>query len=257
MVSTSARNSEEHSRQMASKQLTYRSQPFTISYVLVNPGAKKSLLILHGWGSNKEIMQQAFSQKFPDYRHIYVDMPGFGHSSNEMILTTKDYAQVLHLFLQEIQSEPGIIIGHSFGGKVATLLDPKCLVLLSSAGILTKKPWSVKLKIATVKFLKPLGMKKIRSLFVAPDAQGMSHEMYGTFKNVVNEDFESQFANYRSKALLFWGKEDTATPLWTAHKIKSMISDSKLYPLDGDHFFFLKHAKFIEEKILQECSQSS
>ncbi len=241
---------------MASKQLTYRSQPFTISYVLVNPGAKKSLLILHGWGSNKEIMQQAFSKKLPGYKHIYVDMPGFGHSSNEMILTTEDYAQILRLFLQEIYSSPEIVMGHSFGGKVATLLNPQCLILLSSAGILTEKPWSVKLKIATVKFLKPLGMKKIRSLFVAPDAQGMSHEMYETFKNVVNEDFESQFAGYHGKALLFWGKEDTATPLYTGEKIASLIQNSQLYPLDGDHFFFLKHTKFIEDKILQECGES-
>jgi len=235
---------------MASRTVEYRSVPFTLSYEITNPAAAQTILVLHGWGSNKEIMKQAFGSRFPEYRHLYLDLPGFGRSSNEMILTTEDYARIVGLFLDTLGITPQIAMGHSFGGKVATLLQPSVLVLLSSAGIVTEKPWSVKLKIATVKFLKPLGMKKIRSLFVAPDAQGMSHEMYETFKNVVDEDFESRFAAYRGKALLFWGREDTATPLYTGEKIASLIPDSRFYPLDGDHFFFLRHADFIEQKIL-------
>ena len=38
-------------------------------------------------GSNKEIMKQAFGKTLPHYKHIYLDMPGFGKSNNEMILT--------------------------------------------------------------------------------------------------------------------------------------------------------------------------
>jgi pimeloyl-ACP methyl ester carboxylesterase len=75
--------------------------------------------------------------------------------------------------------------------------------------------------------------------------------MYETFKSVVDEDFESEFSQSQSRALLFWGKEDTATPLYTGEKIASLIPDSQFYPLDGDHFFFLQHADFIEEKILK------
>jgi len=235
---------------MAGRTVTYKGAVFTLSYELVNPGKQETVLILHGWGSNKEIMKQAFGECFSEYRHLYVDMPGFGKSNNDMVLTTEEYSEIIGLFLKDLGIEPQIAMGHSFGGKVATLLQTPVLVLLSSAGILTEKPWSVKLKIATVKFLKPLGMKKIRSLFVAPDAQGMSHEMYETFKNVVDEDFESRFATYRGNALLFWGKEDTATPLYTGEKIASLIPGSQFYPLDGDHFFFLKHANFIEQKIL-------
>jgi len=236
---------------MASRTVQYKDHSFTLSYELVNPAQEQAILILHGWGSNKEIMKQAFGAKFSDFKHIYVDMPGFGRSENEVILTTEDYAHIMQLFLEDLSIKPEIAMGHSFGGKVATLLATPCLVLLSSAGIVTQKPWSIKLKIATVKFLKPLGMKKIRSLFVAPDAQGMSHEMYETFKNVVDEDFESRFAQSQSKALLFWGKEDTATPLYTGELIASLIPGSQFYPLDGDHFFFLKHADFIEEKVLK------
>ncbi|NKQ40199.1 MAG: alpha/beta hydrolase [Sulfurovum sp.] len=238
---------------MASKRVLYREYTFDISYTLVNTSLSKSILILHGWGSNKELMKQAFTKRFAGYKHIYVDMPGFGKSNNDTVLTTSDYAEIMKLFLGELGATVQIAMGHSFGGKVATLLQVPCLVLLSSAGIVTDKPWSIKLKIATVRFLKPLGMKKIRSLFVAPDAKNMSHEMYETFKNVVDEDFEVEFSKSRSKGLLFWGIDDTATPLCTGEKIAALIPDSEFYPLDGDHYFFLQHADFIEQKIIQHC----
>ena len=72
-------------------------------------------------------------------------------------------------------------------------------------------------------------------MFVSDDAKGMSHVMYETFKNVVNEDFEADFSASKSRGLLFWGTEDTATPLWTGEKIETLIANSKLYPLEGDH----------------------
>ena len=240
---------------MASKEIRYKEQTFQLSYELVNPTQEKVLLVLHGWGSNKEIMKQGFGKCLPEFKHIYLDMPGFGKSSNEMILNTEDYAKIVQLFLDTLQVKPRISMGHSFGGKVSTLLNTECLVLLSSAGIVTEKPWSVKVKIATFKLLKPLGFAKIRELFVAPDAQNMSQEMYETFKNVVDEDFEDSFSASKSKALCFWGKEDTATPLYTGEKIAGLIADSEFYPLDGDHFFFLKHADFIAETITQKCTE--
>jgi len=240
---------------MASKEIIYKDTPFQLSYELVNPAQKEVLLILHGWGSNKEIMKQAFAKTLPEYKHIYLDMPGFGKSNNDMILTTEDYGQIVQLFLDTLEVKPLVAMGHSFGGKVSTLLNTPYLVLLSSAGVVTVKPWSVKVKIATFKLLKPLGMKKIRELFVAPDAQGMSHEMYETFKNVVDENFEDSFAKSKSRALCFWGKEDTATPLYTGEKIAGLIENSEFYPLDGDHFFFLQHKDFIAQTITEQCKE--
>jgi len=237
---------------MAVKEITYKEQVFKLSYEIINPNKSELVLVLHGWGSNKEIMKQAFGKELKEYKHIYLDMPGFGASTNEMILTTKDYAEIVQKFLDTLDVKPIITMGHSFGGKVSTLLNPSTLVLLSSAGVVTEKPWSIKIKIATFKFLKPLGMKKIRELFVAPDAQGMSHEMYETFKNVVDEDFEDEFSKSTSMALCFWGIDDTATPLYTGEKIAGLIENSKFYPLEGDHFFFLKHAKFIANKIIED-----
>jgi len=238
---------------MASRSCQYDGKQFNVSYDLVNPSKQDSILILHGWGSNKEIMKQAFGSRFPDYKHIYVDMPGFGHSNNAHILHTSDYAKIMQSFMGELNVHPDIIMGHSFGGKVATLLNPKCLVLLSSSGILVPKSAKVRAKIALFKLLKPLGLGRLRRLFVSDDAKEMSHEMYETFKNVVDEDFESNYDNVTGKTLCFWGKSDTATPLWTGKKISSRVKDGTLFPLEGDHFFFLNHAEYIEKKIKEFC----
>ena len=71
---------------MAVKHLKYDGNDFIISYKMLNPKEEKDLIILHGWGSNKEIMEQAFLNSFKEYRHIYIDLPGFGGSTNDTMV---------------------------------------------------------------------------------------------------------------------------------------------------------------------------
>jgi pimeloyl-ACP methyl ester carboxylesterase len=236
---------------MAIKTIEYNLDKFEINYTLANPSKHKSIIFLHGWGSNKEIMLQAFKSTFKEYKHIYIDMPGFGKSPNSQILTTDDYTNIISIFLTQITSSKDIIVGHSFGGKVATILNPNILILLSSAGILVPKTLSTQIKIKLFKLLKNIGGTKLYSLFASKDVEGMSQNMYETFKNVVDEDFSPKFKTFSNKALLFWGKEDTATPLNTGEKIASIMSDATLFPLEGDHYFFLKNASIIENLTLK------
>jgi len=223
---------------MAVKSIQFKQHTFDISYEIVHPEAKVDLIILHGWGSNKNLMKQSF-----------------GNSTCSMELTTVDVARIVELLLIHINAQKDIILGHSFGGKVALLLEPKILVLVSSAGIYQEKSLKVKTKIALFKLLKVFGFSKLRSLFVADDAKQLSEYMYQTFKNVVNEDFSDEFAKYEGRALLFWGREDTATPLSAARKIHELTKDSRLEVYDGDHYFFMNHAeeisKIIEEEFLK------
>lgn len=242
---------------MASKEIFYNNHTFQLSYEIVNPSQEEAVLILHGWGSKKEIMKQAFCSHLNEYKHIYLDMPGFGNSTNQVVLKTEDYANIVNLFLDALNVKPKIAMGHSFGGKVSTLLKTPCLVLLSSSGVLVPKQLKVRLKIALFKLLKPFKLDRLHQFFVSDDAKGMSREMYETFKNVVNEDFDANFAASKSKALLFWGKEDTATPLWSGEKIANLIPNSSLFPLDGDHYFFLKHGAFIAQTISEQCKETA
>lgn len=235
---------------MAIKSIQYKHHTFNISYDILNPERKHNFVFLHGWGSNKELMKQAFGAHLDAFRHIYVDLPGFGNSTCSMALETEDYANIMELFLAQINANQDfMVLGHSFGGKVALLLRPEILVLAASAGIVVKKPLKVRAKIVFYKLLKGLGLSSLRSLFVADDAKELSEPMYRTFKNVVNEDFSDRFALFRGKALLCWGEQDTATPLYTARTIDALVPDSRLVTFEGDHYFFLKHAGGVAAEI--------
>lgn len=234
---------------MAIKSIQYLQHTLDISYEIINPHAKIDMIILHGWGSNKELMKQSFSSYMDSFRHIYIDLPGFGKSTCNIALTTADVARIVELMMIHINAQKDIIVGHSFGGKVATILNPSVLVLLSSAGILVPKPLGIKLKIMLYKTLKIFGLSKLRNLFIADDAKALSKPMYQTFKNVVNEDFTSIFSGFDKKALLCWGDQDTATPLFTGEKIAELIKDSKLVTYSGNHYFFIEHAKDVAKNI--------
>jgi alpha/beta hydrolase family protein len=231
---------------MAVKEVKYGGKIYRISYETVNPANKDVALFLHGWGANKEIMKKTFGAYFKDFRHVYVDMPGFGASSMHGALATKDYAKIMKTFLDELGANPKIIFGHSFGGKVATLLNPEYLALLSSAGIVAKKPLWVRFKIALFKFLKLFGLGFLYKFFATKDVKGMSKTMYETLKNVVDEDFSSKFADFGGKAFIFWGEEDKATPLKSGERVSRLIKNSEFHALKGDHFFFLLHARYID-----------
>ncbi len=233
---------------MAVKSIQHLQHTFDISYEILNPEAKVDLIILHGWGSNKEIMKGAFGSHMQGFRHIYIDLPGFGNSTCPIALTTTDVARIVELFMIHINASKDIILGHSFGGKVALLLEPTVLVLVASAGIYIEKPLSIQLKIAMTKVFNFFGLSKFRSLFVAEDAKKLSRPMYETFKNVVNEDFSHEFSKFHGKALICFAKEDTATPLSSGEKIAELIKDSHLEVYEGDHFFFTKNAQDIAQK---------
>jgi pimeloyl-ACP methyl ester carboxylesterase len=234
---------------MALKSIQYDQHTFDVSYEIVNPEAKVDIIILHGWGSNKNLMKQTLSPYMDSFRHIYIDLPGFGNSTCSYALNTSDVARIVELLMIHLNASKDIVLGHSFGGKVALLLEPRVLILVSSAGIYVPKPLKIQAKIALFKLLKAFGLSKFRSLFVAQDAKNLSEHMYQTFKNVVDEDFSDEFSKYEGKALLCWGKDDTATPLSSAKKINELIKDSKLEIYDGDHYFFMKNAKDISKKI--------
>ena len=234
---------------MALKSIQHKQHTFDISYEIINPNEKVDLIVLHGWGSNKGLMKQSFSPYVSGFRHIYIDLPGFGKSTCPVSLTTVDVARIVELLMIHINATRDIIVGHSFGGKVATLLDPKVLVLLSSAGIFMPKSLKVLAKIALFKTLKIFGFSKLRSLFVAEDAKELSEHMYQTFKNVVDEDLTREFSNYSGKALLCWGDKDTATPLVAGERIHKLIEDSSLEIYQGDHYFFMKHTQDVSTKI--------
>lgn len=244
---------------MAIKNVNYFDKEFNINYEIVNNTKDDIIVFLHGWGSNKEVMKKAFTSHLKEYKHIYIDMPGFGKSTNEYVLTTKDYANIMQIFLNELLPKNSIdsliIAGHSFGGKVATYLEPKTLVLLSTAGILEEKSFKTKLQIKLAKLFNKTGLKKVTKFLRSKDVENMSQNMYETFKNVVDEDFSQVFENYTKNTIILWGESDTATSLHAGETIHKLIKNSKFKSFVGNHYFFLDNDDLVArdlEKFLRD-----
>ncbi len=230
---------------MALKEIKYHNITYNISYEIHNKNGLRTVVFLHGWGSNKEIMRDSFLKYLDDFRLLFIDLPGFGNSSISRPLCTKEYADIINLFLESLCIKRDIIFGHSFGGKVATLLNPNILVLLSSAGIPNRKSFKIRVKIKIFKLLKPIFRDTLYRVFATKDVEGLSRIMYETLKNVVDEDFSIIFTDFKNRALIYWGRADKAVPLENAKKIDSLMSNSLLRIYEGDHFFFLNEAEKI------------
>jgi pimeloyl-ACP methyl ester carboxylesterase/predicted amino acid-binding ACT domain protein len=94
----------------------------TVSYVVGGRGLP--VLFLHGWGLDHESYRRALRRLTTrGCRVIAPSLPGFGHSDELPVLerTLVGYAGWVDRFLEAIGAdEPVVVLGHSFGGGIAT-----------------------------------------------------------------------------------------------------------------------------------------
>lgn len=215
--------------------------------------SKNYIVFLHGWGADKSSF--LFTKNyFDDYTLIYVDFPGFGESTEpEKPWSVFDYTQELKTLLDGFDIEKLMLVGHSFGGRVAIKYsflyqhdynDFK-LCLVDSAGLKPRRGLIYYWKIYKFKLLKKIANKfkfceKTLSKFGSSDYKVLSFTMKETFKKVVNEDL-SYDARYISKpTIIFWGSKDKDTKLYMAKRLNKLVIGSKLFIAhNAGHFSFL------------------
>ena len=223
-----------------------------VKNVLVNYiqyGEGKDILLLHGWGQNIEMMKilgDNFSNRF---RITILDFPGFGESSEpEEVWSIKDYSDMLEAFIKELNIKKPIIMGHSFGGRVAIRYSSnhpiEKLVLFGSPCIRhnTELPLSVKI----FKGIKKLpGMDKIgefaKNFIGSRDYKAASPVMRQILVNVVNEDLSSFAKDIEEATLLIWGEQDTEAPVEDAKELEGIMIDAALIVLPGTHYAYIEN----------------
>lgn len=231
---------------------------------------EKKILILPGWGNTRATFYNIINYFKEEYTIYIIDYPGFGNSPIPATpLTIYDYADLIINFMSEEKLVDPIIIAHSFGGRLTTLLTGyykeqiSKLILIDIATIKPKKTIRQKLKEKTYKCLKkclnllsPLKREtynqKLIKIFGSSDYQNLNPIMQQTFKNIVNEDLKEHLQNIESDTLLLWGKKDQDTPLKDAIKINNLIKDSALivFP-DATHYSYLQYPILVN-KIINE-----
>ncbi|MBQ8892582.1 MAG: alpha/beta hydrolase [Bacilli bacterium] len=217
-----------------------------INYIQYGKGP--DIVLLHGWGQNIKMMDPLGKNLSDNFTITILDLPGFGSSEiPKFAYTINDYTEVLHEFLESLKIEKPILIGHSFGGRIAinyaSIYEVSKLVLFGSPFIVREK------KGLKVKLLKTLKEIKFLSKFAETMKNYMGSEDYkaasGVMREIlvktVNTDLRDAAANIKVSTLLIWGENDTAVPVSEAKELEKTIKDSALIVLQGTHYCYLEN----------------
>lgn len=221
-----------------------------INYVDYGNKIGKTILFLHGWGQNIEMMQELGNQFQKDFRIIIVDLPGFGRSSEpKEVFTLYDYVEIIKTLLDKLNVSNPIIVGHSFGGKMgllyASMYDVEKLVCLASP--YKKKIKKDSLKTKTLKFAKKIpGLNKLEGFakkhIGSTDYKNSSEMMRNILVNHVNLDITEEVKKITSPTLLIWGTNDAAVDILDAYELEKLIPNCGLVSYEGcTHYAYLEN----------------
>ena len=218
-----------------------------INYIQYGEG--KDILLLHGWGQNIEMMKPIgdnFSDKF---RVTILDLPGFGNSSEPPTpWNMTNYSDMLEEFIDKVGITKPIIIGHSFGGRLAIRYSAnnpiEKLVLFGAPCIRIQE--KLPLYVRILKTLKKLPLMNefgeyMKQYIGSRDYKAASPIMRQTLVDVVNEDLSSYAKKIEEPTLLIWGQNDTEAPVSDAKELERIMIDGALIVLPGTHYAYLEN----------------
>lgn len=219
-----------------------------INYIDYGEG-KNTIVFLHGWGQNIEMMKPVGDKLQKNNRIIIVDLPGFGETKEpDTIWTMYDYADAIKEFLTELKIDNPIMVGHSFGGKISLIYASKYktekLILFGSPFKKEVKKLSMKTKVLkslkkvpVIKNLEGFAKKHIGSR----DYKAASDFMRKILVEHVNLDITEDVKKIKCPTLIVWGTMDSEVPIERAYELEKLIDDSAVIPYEGcTHYAYLE-----------------
>lgn len=231
---------------------------------------KPPLVILHGWGlSGARFSDLTRELKNEGYRVFAPDFPGFGTSLvPSRAWTLSDYAQFLHEFTGEKKLTKPVLIGHSFGGRVALKFNAifpgsvSALILTGVPGFTPIPKQRLMLFISLAKLGKlvfsvpPLSLvqNKVRRWYYyvigAKEFYRAEGPMRETFKKIVAEELVGPMKMVTVPCLLVWGEGDIIVPPSIASRMQKAIGGSQLVLIPNvDHGVPFKEPKIFVSNI--------
>jgi pimeloyl-ACP methyl ester carboxylesterase len=163
---------------------------------------------------------------------------------------------MLEDFVQQLDIQKPILLGHSFGGRISILYASRNevdkIVLVDAAGVKPKRSLKYYYKVYTFKVFKRLAytflskgkadklVDKWRGKAGSSDYSQASSKMRAIMSRVVNQDLCEFMPKIKAPTLLIWGENDKATPLSDAKTMERLIPDAGLVSFPGaGHYSFL------------------
>lgn len=217
------------------------------------------VVFLHGWGATHDTFWPAAARVARNGFAVHVlDLPGFGGSG----LPPKpwgvpDYAEWVLAYLDNNALERVFLVGHSFGGRISLVLGAEYparilkIALSNSAGVKLPPPLRIRFyyiwrrALLSVLSLPGLGKVKSRVLGYLRQRYGSSDYLNAgplaeTFKLVIAQDLLPYARRVPAPTLLFWGDQDTDTPLAAGRILEKDMPDAALIVFEGaGHYAYL------------------
>lgn len=198
---------------------------------------------LHGWARDRSDLIAALD----GFSALNVDLPGFGASPPPATRTgAAGYAEMLTTALDVALDAPVVLLGHSFGGRVAVVMAatrPDLVRALVITGVPLLRPEGAlrkpKLSVRIAKELHRRGLltdgrlEAIRRKHGSEDYRQASGVMRDVLVTVVNETYEDALRAIACPVTLVWGADDTAAPVSVAERARALLRDATLTTLTG------------------------
>lgn len=204
-----------------------------------------TVLALHGWGRRGN----DFAKALDGLSGIAPDLPGFGASPDpDEVIGADAYADIVAQILDSFDRPP-VLVGHSFGGRVAVCLaakQPEKVGGLVLTGVPLIRLETGRRPAAGYRFarwLNSMGVisdermereKKKRGSADYRSADGVMRDILVT---VVNESYEGQLGRIEGRVHLLWGGDDREVPVSVAEAASALLADPEIEILPGvGHF---------------------
>jgi pimeloyl-ACP methyl ester carboxylesterase len=177
-----------------------------------------------------------------ELRVTTLDMYGFGKTPHpEAPLFLCDYAKAIVDIIFKYKMPRVVLVGHSFGGRVAMylaihyarMLDK--IVLINPSGMRPHRNIKYIVRILTYKTLKKLNYKSNK--LGSKDYIATTGVMRKTFVNIVNEHLDRNIKKIITPTLIIHGDKDSDIPYYMIKRINKRIKKSCVKVIHGTGHF--------------------
>lgn len=191
------------------------------------------VLALHGWGRRGADFVPALG----GLDALAVDFPGFGASpSPPEAMGAAGYAEAIRPIF-ELFDEPPLVVGHSFGGRVAVVGEAAnpgiSRALLLTGSPLLRPPGRARpaLRFRLARLANRWGVlgddriEALRRKHGSADYRAATGVMRDVLVRTVNESYHTELARLDLPVCLLWGSEDREVPVAIARQAAEILGD--------------------------------
>ena len=196
------------------------------------------VVALHGWGRDR----RDFRRVLKDLDAVAVDLPGFGATPPPDRATgAEGYAGVVAAWIEQLP-DPQVLVGHSFGGRVAVVLAatrPELVAGLVLVGVpllhrldRTARRPSIAYRLVHLAnragLISDERLEREKRRRGSDDYRAATGVMRDTLVTVVNESYEDFLLDVVCPVVLVWGAGDSEVPLEVAYRAGALLDYADL-----------------------------